>query len=81
MTLPYFKIPFEMLSDSRWELDLEGVFLDGQELPNSKIMATGGVNSTRVSALVDSVASFNFSFYILTHSQPREIPPFEDRKT
>ncbi|KAJ7497746.1 aspartic peptidase domain-containing protein [Mycena latifolia] len=38
----------------RWEIDLDGVFLDGKQLPASQIPATGGVDSTRMSALVDT---------------------------
>ncbi|KAJ7045953.1 aspartic peptidase domain-containing protein [Mycena alexandri] len=38
----------------RWEIDLDGVFLDGVEIPASNIPATGGVNSTRMSALIDT---------------------------
>ncbi|KAJ7121273.1 aspartic peptidase domain-containing protein [Mycena crocata] len=38
----------------RWEIDIDGVFLDGQELPASKIPASGGVDSTRMSALIDT---------------------------
>ncbi|KAJ7761103.1 aspartic peptidase domain-containing protein [Mycena metata] len=38
----------------RWEIDLDGVFLDGVEIPASKIPATGGVSSTRMSALIDT---------------------------
>ncbi|KAJ7045952.1 aspartic peptidase domain-containing protein [Mycena alexandri] len=38
----------------RWEIDLDGVFLDGVEIPASNIPATGGVSSTRMSALIDT---------------------------
>ncbi|CAK5265417.1 unnamed protein product [Mycena citricolor] len=38
----------------RWEIDLDGVFLDGKELAPSALPATGGVNSTRMSALIDT---------------------------
>ncbi|KAK7044361.1 peptidase A1 domain-containing protein [Favolaschia claudopus] len=38
----------------RWEIDLEGVFLDGVELAPSAIPATGGVDSARMSALIDT---------------------------
>ncbi|KAF7322196.1 Peptidase A1 domain-containing protein [Mycena kentingensis (nom. inval.)] len=38
----------------RWEIEIDGVFLDGKQLPASTIPATGGVSSTRMSALVDT---------------------------
>jgi hypothetical protein len=39
----------------RWEIDVEGVFLDGQRLPDSSIPASDeGVDSRRVSALIDT---------------------------
>ncbi|KAK7061365.1 peptidase A1 domain-containing protein [Favolaschia claudopus] len=38
----------------RWEIDLDGVFLDGVEIPRSKIPTTGGVDASRMSALIDT---------------------------
>nr|GAT49688.1 predicted protein [Mycena chlorophos] len=38
----------------RWEIDLDAVFIDGKELAPSTIPATGGVSSTRMSALIDT---------------------------
>ncbi|KAJ7739036.1 aspartic peptidase domain-containing protein [Mycena maculata] len=38
----------------RWEIEIDGVFLDGQELPASTIPATGNVSSTKMSALIDT---------------------------
>ncbi|KAJ7680759.1 aspartic peptidase domain-containing protein [Mycena polygramma] len=38
----------------RWEIDLDGVFLDGVELAPSKVPTSGGVNATRMSALIDT---------------------------
>ncbi|KAJ7141333.1 aspartic peptidase domain-containing protein [Mycena epipterygia] len=38
----------------RWEIDLDAVFLDGKQLAASSIPATGGVDSTRMSALIDT---------------------------
>ncbi|KAF8660913.1 hypothetical protein AX16_001541 [Volvariella volvacea WC 439] len=38
----------------RWEIDIDGVFLDGQRIPDSRIPATGGVDSRRTSALIDT---------------------------
>uniref|UniRef100_A0A0W0F8B4 Peptidase A1 domain-containing protein n=1 Tax=Moniliophthora roreri TaxID=221103 RepID=A0A0W0F8B4_MONRR len=38
----------------RWEIDIDGVFLDGERVPDSAIPATGGVDSKRVSALIDT---------------------------
>ncbi|KAJ7162014.1 aspartic peptidase domain-containing protein [Mycena filopes] len=38
----------------RWEIDLDGVFLDGVEIGASKIPATGGVDTARMSALIDT---------------------------
>jgi len=38
----------------RWEVDIEGVYLDGKKLDDSTIPATGGVSSTRTSALFDT---------------------------
>ena len=40
---------------SRWEIPLEGVYLDGQKLPDSAVPGQG-VNSTSVSALIDTVS-------------------------
>ncbi|KAF9465351.1 aspartic peptidase domain-containing protein [Collybia nuda] len=37
----------------RWEIDIDGVFLDGQKVPDSTIPASG-VNPGRVSALIDT---------------------------
>ncbi|KAF9483409.1 acid protease [Pholiota conissans] len=37
----------------RWEIDIEGVFLDGERLPETTIPANG-VDSKRVSALIDT---------------------------
>jgi len=41
----------------RWEIPLDGVYLDGQRLPNSTIPGNG-VNSTSMSALIDTGNSF-----------------------
>jgi hypothetical protein len=41
-------------SYSRWEIPLDGVYLDGQMLADSTIPGNG-VNSTSVSALIDTV--------------------------
>ncbi|KAF8887145.1 aspartic peptidase domain-containing protein [Infundibulicybe gibba] len=38
----------------RWEIDIDAVYLDGQQLADSTIPALGGVDSTRVSALIDT---------------------------
>ncbi|KAJ7693443.1 aspartic peptidase domain-containing protein [Mycena rosella] len=38
----------------RWEIDLDAVFLDGQQLAASTIPTTGGVDATRMSALIDT---------------------------
>lgn len=38
----------------RWEIDIDGVYLNGNRLPDSTIPSTGGVNATRVSALIDT---------------------------
>ncbi|KAJ7879107.1 aspartic peptidase domain-containing protein [Mycena leptocephala] len=38
----------------RWEIDLDGVFLDGVELAPSKIPTSGGVDASRMSALIDT---------------------------
>jgi hypothetical protein len=38
----------------RWEIEIDGVFLDGKELPASTIPAAGGVSSTKMSALIDT---------------------------
>ncbi|TFK67414.1 acid protease [Pluteus cervinus] len=38
----------------RWEIDIDAVFLDGQRIADSKIPAEGGVDSTRVTALIDT---------------------------
>lgn len=38
----------------RWEVDIDAVFLDGKKLDESAIPATGGVSSTRTSALLDT---------------------------
>ncbi|KAJ7451803.1 aspartic peptidase domain-containing protein [Mycena galericulata] len=38
----------------RWEVEIDGVYLDGKELPASTIPATGGVDSTAMSALIDT---------------------------
>lgn len=43
------------ISQSRWEIDIEGVFLDGKKVPDSKIPARDGVDSRRTSALIDTV--------------------------
>ncbi|KAH8835663.1 aspartic peptidase domain-containing protein [Flagelloscypha sp. PMI_526] len=42
---------------SRWEIDIDGVFLNGQRLPDSALPTrkiSNGVNATRTSALVDT---------------------------
>jgi len=38
----------------RWEIDIDGVFLDGKLLANSTIPATGGVGTSQISALIDT---------------------------
>ncbi|KAF9015426.1 aspartic peptidase domain-containing protein [Cyathus striatus] len=38
----------------RWEIDIDAVFLDGQQLSDSAIPAEDGVDSNRVSALIDT---------------------------
>jgi hypothetical protein len=38
----------------RWEIDLDGVFLDGVELAPSKVPTTGNVDANRMSALIDT---------------------------
>ncbi|KAK0457419.1 aspartic peptidase domain-containing protein [Desarmillaria tabescens] len=38
----------------RWEVDIDGVYLDGQKIADSTIAATDGVDGTRVSALIDT---------------------------
>ncbi|KAF8199885.1 aspartic peptidase domain-containing protein [Mycena galopus ATCC 62051] len=38
----------------RWEIELDGVFLDGVELAPSTVPTTGGVNATAMSALIDT---------------------------
>ncbi|KAK0187646.1 aspartic peptidase domain-containing protein [Armillaria mellea] len=38
----------------RWEIDIDGVYLDGQKIADSTEAATDGVDSTRVSALIDT---------------------------
>lgn len=38
----------------RWEVPIDGVYLDGQLLPNSTIPATGGVDTSQISALIDT---------------------------
>ncbi|KAJ7267592.1 aspartic peptidase domain-containing protein [Mycena haematopus] len=38
----------------RWEIDLDGVFLDGVELAPSTVPTTGGVSATSMSALIDT---------------------------
>ncbi|KAG7445536.1 acid protease [Guyanagaster necrorhizus] len=38
----------------RWEVDLDGVYLDGQKIADSTEAATDGVNDTRISALIDT---------------------------
>ncbi|KAJ6586051.1 aspartic peptidase domain-containing protein [Mycena capillaripes] len=37
-----------------WEIDLEGVFLDGVEIAPSTVPTSGGVDATRMSALIDT---------------------------
>ncbi|KAK0202190.1 aspartic peptidase domain-containing protein [Desarmillaria ectypa] len=38
----------------RWEIDIDGVYLDGQKIADSTEAATDGVDGTRVSALIDT---------------------------
>ncbi|KAJ7091901.1 aspartic peptidase domain-containing protein [Mycena belliarum] len=38
----------------RWEIELDGVFLNGKQLPASKVPTSGGVDSTKMSALIDT---------------------------
>ncbi|KII86691.1 hypothetical protein PLICRDRAFT_114010 [Plicaturopsis crispa FD-325 SS-3] len=39
---------------SRWEVELDAVYLDGKKLADSTIPGTGGVDATKVSALIDT---------------------------
>lgn len=39
---------------SRWEIDIDAVFLDGKQLPNSAIAPQGLPSSNQVSALIDT---------------------------
>ena len=50
----FFLKPILRWVESRWEIDIDGVFLDGERLPESAIPAKG-VDSGRVSALIDTV--------------------------
>lgn len=43
------------IRNSRWEIDIDDVFIDGQRLGASTIPARAGVDSNRTSALVDTV--------------------------
>lgn len=43
------------MSDSRWEIDIDAVYLDGERLPESTVPTLNGVDSTRTSALIDTV--------------------------
>ncbi|KAJ6494942.1 aspartic peptidase domain-containing protein [Mycena vulgaris] len=38
----------------RWEIDIDAVFLDGQQLAASNVPTTGGVDAKRMSALIDT---------------------------
>lgn len=38
----------------RWEIDIDGVFFDGQSLPKSAIPTLDGLDPTRTSALIDT---------------------------
>jgi len=43
------------IRNSRWEIDIDDVFIDGQHLAASTIPARAGADSNRTSALVDTV--------------------------
>ncbi|EEB98652.1 hypothetical protein MPER_01805, partial [Moniliophthora perniciosa FA553] len=47
----------------RWEIDIDGVFLDGKRIADSTIPAADGVDGKRVSALIDLSARLNGSDY------------------
>jgi hypothetical protein len=53
---------------SRWEVDVDAVFLDGQRLQASEVPVLDNVDSTKTSALIDTVyAPFGKLFEPLTH--------------
>lgn len=41
---------------SRWEIDIDAVYLDGTKVADSKELPSGDLNATRVSALLDTVS-------------------------
>ena len=43
------------IRNSRWEIDIDDVFIDGQRLGASTIPVRAGADSNRTSALVDTV--------------------------
>jgi len=63
----------------RWEIDIDGVFLDGQKIADSAIPATGGVNPTGTSALIDTVSTvalnISASVRISLLVSPGKLPP------
>ncbi|KAL0961195.1 hypothetical protein HGRIS_006164 [Hohenbuehelia grisea] len=38
----------------RWEIEIDGVFLDGQRLSDSSVPASGGIKNNKVTALIDT---------------------------
>ena len=46
-----------------WEIDLDGVYLDGVELAPSKIPTSGNVDAKRMSALIDTVCPQTIYLY------------------
>ncbi|KAJ6625761.1 aspartic peptidase domain-containing protein [Mycena sp. CBHHK59/15] len=69
----------------RWEVDIDGVFLDGQEIANSKIPTTGGVDAKRTSALIDTGNSIlrgpsDVVSTILSSISPQYEPTLPDRR-
>lgn len=61
-----FLISYSILK-RRWEIDIDGVFLDGKRMADSAIPATGTANNTRVSALLDTVRPFAYLFRLCTN--------------
>jgi hypothetical protein len=49
-----FHYVVNMLVSRRWEIPIDGVMLDGQQLPASAQLASGSI----VSALIDTVITF-----------------------
>lgn len=42
-------------ASSRWEIEIQGVFFNGQKLADSTQAVSGGVDNSIVSALIDTV--------------------------